>query len=61
MRRILGWIRTPDATMFGRWLRRAAVQQIVSRAVIWTEIVHILEAAGLDTPHISILSDELLA
>ena len=38
-----------------------AVQQIVSRAVISTEIVDILEAAGLNTPDISILSDEFLA
>ena len=41
--------------------RDLAVQQIVSRAVISTEIVDILEAAGLDTPDISILSDEFLA
>ncbi len=38
-----------------------AVQQIVSRAVISTEIVDILAAAGLDTPDISMLSDEFLA
>jgi type I restriction enzyme R subunit len=41
--------------------RDLAVQQIVSRAVISTEIVDILEAAGLETPDISILSDEFLA
>ena len=41
--------------------RDLAVQQIVSRAVVSTEIVDILEAAGLDTPNISILSDEFLA
>ncbi len=41
--------------------RDLAVQQIVSRAVISTEIVDILEAAGLDTPDISILSNEFLA
>ena len=40
--------------------RDLAVQQIVSRAVVSTEIVDILEAAGLDTPDISILSDEFL-
>ncbi|MBW7996817.1 MAG: type I restriction endonuclease subunit R [Candidatus Glassbacteria bacterium] len=38
-----------------------AVQQIVSRGVISTEIVDILEAAGIETPDISILSDEFLA
>ena len=37
------------------------MQQIVSRAVVSTEIVDILQAAGLDTPDISILSDEFLA
>ncbi len=41
--------------------RDLAVQQIVSRAIISTEIVDILEAAGLDTPDISILSNEFLA
>ena len=41
--------------------RDLAVQQIVSRAVVSTEIVDILEAAGLNTPNISILSDEFLA
>ena len=37
------------------------MQQIVSRAVVSTEIVDILEAAGLETPDIAILSDEFLA
>ena len=41
--------------------RDLAVQQIVSRAVVSTEIVDILKAAGLDTPDISILSDKFLA
>ncbi|MBB3066007.1 type I restriction endonuclease subunit R [Limibacillus halophilus] len=41
--------------------RDFAVQQIISRAVISTEIVDILKAAGLETPDISILSDEFLA
>ena len=41
--------------------RDLAVQQIVSRAVVSTEIVDILHAAGLETPDISILSDEFLA
>ena len=41
--------------------RDLAVQQIVSRAVVSTEIVDILEAAGLQAPDISILSDEFLA
>jgi type I restriction enzyme R subunit len=38
-----------------------AIQQIVSRAVVSTEIVDILAAAGIKSPDISILSDEFLA
>ncbi|MBK1724148.1 type I restriction endonuclease subunit R [Thiocystis violacea] len=41
--------------------RELAVAQIVSRAVVSTEIVDILGAAGLQSPDISILSDEFLA
>ena len=41
--------------------RDFAVQQIVSRAVVSTEIVDILAAAGVTTPDISVLSDEFLA
>ncbi|TWH03937.1 type I restriction enzyme R subunit [Pseudoxanthomonas taiwanensis J19] len=41
--------------------RGLAIQQIVSRAVVSTEIVDILKAAGLKSPDISILSDEFLA
>ena len=41
--------------------RDLAVQQIVSRAVVSTEIIDILEATGLETPDISILSDDFLA
>ncbi len=41
--------------------RAAAIRQIVSRAVVSTDIVNILEAAGIDTPDISVLSDEFLA
>ena len=40
--------------------RKLAIQQIVSRAVLSTEIVDILRAAGLRSPDISILSDEFL-
>jgi type I restriction enzyme R subunit len=38
-----------------------AVQQIISRAVISTEIVDILQAASIQSQDISILSDEFLA
>lgn len=37
--------------------RELAIQQIVSRAVVSTEIVDILAAAGLKCPDVSILSD----
>jgi type I restriction enzyme R subunit len=40
--------------------REMAIQQIVSRAVVSTEIVNIMKAAGIATPDISILSDEFL-
>ena len=41
--------------------QQLAVQQIIDRAVVSTEIVDILAAAGLGTPDISILSEEFLA
>lgn len=41
--------------------RDFAVQQIVSRAVVSTEIVDIMKAAGIESPDISILSEEFLA
>lgn len=41
--------------------RELAIQQIVSRAVVSTEIIDILGAAGMKSPDISILSDEFLA
>ena len=41
--------------------RELAIQQIVSRAMVSTEIVDIMAAIGLDRPDISILSDDFLA
>ncbi|MCD8242798.1 MAG: type I restriction endonuclease subunit R, partial [Parabacteroides sp.] len=41
--------------------REFAIQQIVSRAVVSTEIIDILAAGGTKSPDISILSDEFLA
>jgi len=41
--------------------KRLAVQQIIDRSVVSTEIVDILSAAGMKSPDISILSDEFLA
>jgi type I restriction enzyme R subunit len=42
-------------------VRELAIQQVVSRAVVSTEIVDIMKAAGLESPDISILSDDFLA
>ncbi|MBB4267975.1 type I restriction endonuclease subunit R [Roseospira visakhapatnamensis] len=41
--------------------RDLAIQQLVSRAVVSTEIVDIMKAAGITTPDVSILSDDFLA
>ncbi|EXJ13936.1 type I restriction endonuclease subunit R [Imhoffiella purpurea] len=41
--------------------RDAAIAQIIDRSLVSTEIVDILAAAGLNTPDISILSDDFLA
>lgn len=41
--------------------RELAIQQLISRAVVSTEIVDIMQAAGIDSPDISILSDDFLA
>ena len=41
--------------------RELAIRQIVSRAVISTEIVDILKAVGITSPDISVFSDEFLA
>ncbi|MYF36426.1 MAG: type I restriction endonuclease subunit R [Synechococcus sp. SB0678_bin_12] len=41
--------------------RELAIQQLVSRAVVSTEIVNIMKAAGIESPDISILSDDFLA
>ena len=52
---------TPGGNGRGKDSLDFAIQQIVSRAIISTEIVDILGAAGLDSPDISILSDDFLA
>ncbi len=41
--------------------RELAIQQIVSRAVVSTEIIDIMKAAGIQSPDISVLSDEFLS
>jgi type I restriction enzyme, R subunit len=41
--------------------RELAIQQIVSRAVVSTEIIDIMKASGIHSPDISILSDAFLA
>ncbi|WP_443700767.1 type I restriction endonuclease subunit R [Pseudomonas sp.] len=54
-------VKTASGTGVLKQDRELAIQQIVSRSVVSTEIVDILAAAGLQTPDISILSDEFLA
>lgn len=39
----------------------SAIRQIISNALISTEVIDIFEAAGIEKPEISILSDEFLA
>lgn len=41
--------------------KQFAVQQLIDRSVVSTEIVDILGAAGIESPDISILSDDFLA
>jgi type I restriction enzyme, R subunit len=53
-------VKTSGGSGTTRQDRELAIQQIVSRAVVSTEIVDILAAAGIQTPDISILSDEFL-
>jgi len=53
-------VKTATAAGTTRQDRELAIRQIVSRAVVSTEIVDILAAAGIQTPDISILSDEFL-
>jgi len=57
-----GIIKT-TVTKIGRKRKRDidyAIRQLVSRAVVSDEVIDIFEAAGLDKPEISILSDEFL-
>lgn len=54
-------VKSESGAGVGQKDRELAVQQIVSRAVVSTEIVDILAAAGIQSPDISILSDEFLA
>lgn len=54
-------VKSADPSGTNRADREFAIQQILNRAVVSTEIVDILAAAGITTPDISILSDEFLA
>ena len=54
-------VKSADASGKNSADREFAIQQILDRAVVSTEIVDILAAAGITTPDISILSDEFLA
>ncbi len=54
-------VKSATASGVAQHERELAIQQIVSRAVVSTEIVDILAAIGIQRPDISILSDEFLA
>ena len=54
-------VKSVDSAGSNSGARDFAIQQILDRAVVSTEIVDILAAAGITTPDISILSDEFLA
>ncbi|GMV63770.1 MAG: hypothetical protein AMXMBFR74_29370 [Parvibaculum sp.] len=54
-------VKSADTTGLSGADREFAIQQILDRAVVSTEIVDILAAAGITTPDLSILSDEFLA
>ncbi|SED72103.1 type I restriction endonuclease subunit R [Bradyrhizobium erythrophlei] len=54
-------VKSADSAGRNGGARDFAIQQILDRAVVSTEIVDILAAAGITTPDISILSDEFLA
>lgn len=54
-------VKSAGGSAVGQKDRELAIQQIVSRAVVSTEIVDILAAAGIQSPDISILSEEFLA
>jgi type I restriction enzyme R subunit len=53
-------VKTSESAGTSTGAREFAIQQILDRAVVSTEIVDILAAAGITTPDISILSDEFL-
>ncbi len=54
-------VKTSTSSGITKQERELAIQQIVSRAVVSTEIVDILAASGMKSPDISILSDEFLS
>lgn len=54
-------VKSADASGASSADKEFAIQQILDRAVVSTEIVDILAAVGITAPDISILSDEFLA
>jgi type I restriction enzyme R subunit len=54
-------VKSASGSVGGGAAKDFAIQQILDRAVVSTEIVDILGAAGIVTPDISILSDTFLA
>lgn len=54
-------VKTSDRSGMSAAQKQFAVQQLIDRSVQSTEIVDILAAAGMESPEISILSDDFLA
>lgn len=54
-------VKSADGSGRSRSDQELAIQQLVSRAVVSTEIIDIMQAAGIESPDISILSDDFLA
>lgn len=57
----VAFIKTASHSGIIKQEKELAIQQIISRAVISTEIIDILSATGIQSPDISIFSDEFLA
>ncbi|NLH82104.1 MAG: DUF3387 domain-containing protein, partial [Phyllobacteriaceae bacterium] len=54
-------VKAAEGNGSGKAAKDFAIQQLLDRSVVSTEIVDVLKAAGLQSPDISILSDEFLA
>ncbi|KPL53945.1 DEAD/DEAH box helicase [Prosthecomicrobium hirschii] len=54
-------VKSAEGSGTSKTVKDFAIQQLLDRAVLSTEIVDVLKAAGLETPNLSVLSDEFLA